>query len=228
MQEAEEHDSPITRSLTVTEHLRDMLLNGEFAPETRLQEVTLAAKMNVSRTPVREALRILAKDGLLIYAPNRGYMVRRFTLEDLVKAFRVRSVLEGLGARMAAERGLDDATEQVLQGALDEAEALLLKDLKQEDNFKQWRLMNRRFHNTILTHADNDILVRCTKHSRSIPIVFNGSFKWYQCEDFRRSQWHHEAIFDAIKNRQGERADRMMQEHIYSATEILKACYRDE
>lgn len=216
------NESTATRSLSVAEQLREMLLQGEFAPETRLQEVSLAEKMKVSRTPVREALRVLAKDGLLIYSPNRGYMVRRFTAEDILKAFRVRAVLEGLGARMAAEQGLDDESIATFQEILDQSELLLDKDLRQEENYSQWRELNKQFHVTILMLADNELLVRCAKTSRTIPIVFNGSFKWYHFEDFRRSHDHHKLIFDAMKKGQGERADRLMQEHIYTASEILK------
>lgn len=219
-------ESTSTRSLTVTDTLREMLLEGEFLPETRLQEVSLAEKMQVSRTPVREALRVLAKDGLLIYAPNRGYIVRRFTFEDIIKAFRVRAALEGLGARMAAENGLSDEARTELDNCIEEAEELLKTDLCQADNYQVWREMNARFHMGILKQSDNELLMRCAKDSRRIPIVFNGSFKWYAFENFRRSHEHHKMILEAVKNGYGERAEWMMKEHIYSAAEILKEHFK--
>lgn len=219
-------ESTSTRSLTVTDTLREMLLEGEFLPETRLQEVSLAEKMQVSRTPVREALRVLAKDGLLIYAPNRGYIVRRFTFEDIIKAFRVRASLEGLGARMAAENGLSDESRAILDKCIEEAEELLDTDLCQADNYQVWREMNKRFHMEILKGSDNELLMRCAKDSRRIPIVFNGSFKWYAFENFRRSHEHHKMILEAVKNGHGERAEWMMKEHIYSAAEILKEHFK--
>ena len=118
-------DTQPTRSLNITETLREQLLQGEFAPHSRLQEIALAERMGVSRTPIREALSVLARDGLLEYAPNRGYTVRHFSLDDILSAFRVRAVLEGLGCRLLAEKGLPADTETQLQHAIAWGETLL-------------------------------------------------------------------------------------------------------
>lgn len=218
-------DSQPTRSLNITEALREQLLQGEFPPHARLQEIALAERMGVSRTPIREALSVLARDGLLEYAPNRGYTVRHFSLDDILSAFRVRAVLEGLGCRLLAEQGLADDTEQRLQQALRRGEQLLQEAQLQQGQFDEWRDMNKAFHLAILLATQNDLLVRFAKISRNIPIVFNGSFKWYSMKDFHRSQDHHEVIYSALKNRQPERADFMMQEHILQAAEILRRNY---
>ena len=218
-------DSQPTRSLNITEALREQLLQGEFPPHARLQEIALAERMGVSRTPIREALSVLARDGLLEYAPNRGYTVRHFSLDDILSAFRVRAVLEGLGCRLLAEQGLADDTDQRLQQALRRGEQLLQEAQLQQGQFDEWREMNKAFHLAILLATHNDLLVRFAKISRNIPIVFNGSFKWYTLKDFHRSQDHHEVIYSALKNRQPERADFMMQEHILQAAEILRRNY---
>ena len=114
-----------TRSLSVTEDLREQLLAGAFAPDSRMQEVALAERMQVSRTPIREALRALEQDGLLIYQPNKGYVVRRFELSDILKVFRVRAVLEGLGARIAAEEGLSAQQQGDMEASLVWGERLI-------------------------------------------------------------------------------------------------------
>ncbi|MCG8312033.1 MAG: GntR family transcriptional regulator [Pseudomonadales bacterium] len=212
-----------TRSISVTESLREQLLAGEFPPESRLQEVALAERMQVSRTPIREALRVLAQDGLLTYQPNKGYLVRRFTLDDIVKVFRVRAVLEGLGARMAAEQGLSEQQNQILRETLALGDELLHQGDIALRNSDQWREMNTRYHIAILEAADNELLYRFSHASRKVPVVFNGSFKFYSDTDFRRSLDHHYVIYDAITKAQGERADRMMQEHIYHAQQIIVA-----
>lgn len=216
-------EKPNTRSLSVTESLRQQLLAGVFPPESRLQEVALAERMQVSRTPIREALRVLAQDGLLTYQPNRGYLVRRFELEDILKVFRVRAVLEGLGARIAAEQGLKPKQQQDLEEALAWGERLLADNNMSPEFCDEWRDMNTRFHLAILEAADNDLLYRFAGTSRKVPVVFNGSFRFYSEQDFRRSMDHHQVIYDAISKGQGERADRMMQEHIYQAQEIIAA-----
>jgi len=216
-----------TRSLNVTETLREQLLRGEFAPRTRLQETALAERMQVSRTPIREALRVLAKDGLLDYAPNCGYSVRHFSVADIVSAFRVRSVLEGLGCRLIAERGLSESLDQALLKTLHQGDQLLQSGQLERGEFDQWREMNKDFHLAILLETHNDLLVRFARQSRNIPIVFNGSFRWYSLREFQRAHDHHQVIYDAMKNRQPERADFMMQEHVMHAADILKKNYQD-
>ncbi|MGB3620995.1 MAG: GntR family transcriptional regulator [Ketobacter sp.] len=218
--------SKSTRGLNVTETLREQLLQGEFAPNSRLQETALAERMRVSRTPIREALRVLARDGLLDYEPNCGYSVREFSLEDILSAFRVRSVLEGLGCRLIAERGMSAALDTTLKTALSDGESMLAKGDVAAADLVQWREMNKSFHLAILLETQNDLLIRFAKSSRNIPIVFNGSFKWYSMRAFQRAQDHHLAIYMAMKNQQAERADFMMQEHVLHAAEILKTHYK--
>ncbi|MGC1509396.1 GntR family transcriptional regulator [Ketobacter sp. MCCC 1A13808] len=218
--------SKSTRGLNVTETLREQLLQGEFAPNSRLQETALAERMRVSRTPIREALRVLARDGLLDYEPNCGYSVREFSLEDILSAFRVRSVLEGLGCRLIAERGMSAALDTTLKTALSDGESMLAKGDVAAADLVQWREMNKSFHLAILLETQNDLLIRFARSSRNIPIVFNGSFKWYSMRAFQRAQDHHLAIYMAMKNQQAERADFMMQEHVLHAAEILKTHYK--
>lgn len=214
-----------TRSLNVTETLREQLLQGDLPPHTRLQETALAERMGVSRTPIREALSVLARDGLLDYAPNRGYSVRAFSLADILSAFRVRAVLEGLGCRLLAEKGLSADTDTRLQHAIAWGETLLQTSPLQQGAYDQWREMNKEFHLAILLATGNDLLIRFARQSRNIPIVFNGSFRWYGVRDFQRSQDQHQVIYSAMKNGQAERADNMMQEHVMQAAEILQRHY---
>ena len=85
--------------------LREMILRGELAPGERLAEVALAERLGVSRTPIRQALPALAREGLLAAAGRRGYVVRSFSPQDVIDAIETRGLLEGLAARRIAERG---------------------------------------------------------------------------------------------------------------------------
>src|SRR5690606_6881952 len=85
--------------------LREKIINGELPGGMRLFEVTLAGTLQISRTPVREALSRLAEEGLLDRLPNGGFVVRRFGYADVVDSIELRGVLEGTAARLAAERG---------------------------------------------------------------------------------------------------------------------------
>src|ERR1700719_4877238 len=97
------------RALSVMDQIREAVLNGSVAAGERLNEVQLSKTLAVSRTPVRAALQALAGEGLLDYAPNRGFTVREFPLDASVGAYEIRASLEGVAARFAAERGLRPA-----------------------------------------------------------------------------------------------------------------------
>src|SRR6202021_4008789 len=94
------------RALSVMDMVREAILAGSVPAGERLNEVQLSRTLSVSRTPVRAALQALAGEGLLDYAPNRGFSVREFPLDAIVDAYDIRASLEGLAARFAAERGL--------------------------------------------------------------------------------------------------------------------------
>ncbi|MDP2228644.1 MAG: GntR family transcriptional regulator [Moraxellaceae bacterium] len=216
-----------TRSQTVISTLRERLLRGDFEPEERLQEVALAESLGVSRTPVREALRTLAEEGLVIYATNRGYRARGFSLDYIMKAFRLRMALEGLGARLAAEKPLTPVARESFQRPLAEGDTLLQALTSDGFDHEAWRLMNKAFHLAVHQHADNELLLQTAAWSARIPVVIAGAFRWYVPTDYRRSHDQHHRIFDAIEKGQSDRADHLMQEHIYEASEIIAANYRE-
>lgn len=209
-------------ALTVADTLRALILRGEFAPDERMQEVALAERMQVSRTPIREALRILAEDGLLVYSPNRGYSVRRFTAEDILVAFQVRAAMEGIGVRLLAERGIEEKTQRKLEAILADGDALLARGRLPGEDLDAWRDMNRRFHVATILGTRSELLVRVARDAQNIPVVNDGAFRWYAPEDFRRQHMLHHMIADAIIRRQPERAERLMQEHILEAGELVR------
>src|SRR5712675_2717917 len=84
------------RALSVMDQIREAVLNGLVAAGERLNEVRLSRTLAVSRTPVRAALQVLAGEGLLDYAPNRGFTVREFPLDAIVDAYEIRGSLKGL------------------------------------------------------------------------------------------------------------------------------------
>lgn len=215
----------VTRSLSVIVALREQLLRGDFAPDERLQEVALAERLQVSRTPIREALRTLAEEGLLVYEPNRGYRVRRFSLDYILKAFRLRMVLEGLSARLAAERPLPAAVDAEFRAVLARGDTLLAALDTKKFDVEPWRDMNKAFHFAIHRHADNELLLQTARWSTRIPVVIQGAFRWYSSADYRRSHDEHHRIYDAIRQGQPDRADHLMQEHIYMAMEMTRRHY---
>ena len=98
--------------------LRQAIITGEFVPGERLMEIALANRLGVSRTPVREAIRKLELEGLVVMIPRKGAEVARITEKDLRDVLEVRSSLEELAAGLATER-LDESSREKIQAALD-------------------------------------------------------------------------------------------------------------
>ena len=109
------------RALSVMDRVREAILGGAVSAGERLNEVQLSKTLSVSRTPVRAALLALAGEGLLDYAPNRGFTVREFPLPAIVDAYDIRAALEGVAVRFAAERGLGDQEKEIIEAALRES-----------------------------------------------------------------------------------------------------------
>ena len=107
--------------------LREMILNGKLAPGQRVAEAPLADLLGVSRTPVRQALPLLAQEGLLVENGTRGYVVRAFTAAEITDAIDIRGALEALAGRRIAERGVSKALARDLHRCLDDGDALLAK-----------------------------------------------------------------------------------------------------
>ncbi len=97
----------------VLARIRQMILQGSFAPGQRIPEAQVAERLGVSRTPVRQALPVLAREGLLVASGARGFAVRAFTIAEIAEGVDVRGALEGFAARQLAERG---ASAQILAG----------------------------------------------------------------------------------------------------------------
>jgi len=113
-----------TTQQAIVHTLREKILAGELAPGQRLVEAQLAQWLGVSRTPLRYALSVLASEALLERSGARGFVVRRFSVRDVLNAIDVRGVLEGLAARMVAENGVSAALAASLNACLREGDEI--------------------------------------------------------------------------------------------------------
>src|ERR1700740_1089334 len=136
------------RALSVTDQIRESILGGAMRGGERLNEVQLSKTLSVSRTPVRAALQALAGEGLLDYAPNRGFTVREFALRAIVDAYDIRASLEGLAARFAAQRGLSPDEKAVIQRSLLAGDRLLERGSFEAGDLTLYRDINGDFHDT--------------------------------------------------------------------------------
>ena len=215
-------NSQFTKALL---ELRFLVTNAEFEADTRLSEVALAERIGISRTPLRKAMDRLVDEGLLERMETGGCRVASFTMEDIIDAIEFRGVLEGTAARLAAERGvipeLVDECKVVLHG-LDEA--VFASD---EINFSLYVTLNERFHELLSQLSGSKLVQREVERAIRLPLASPSAFLQGQelVHDFmaslRMAQKQHHAIFDAIINGEGTRAEALAREHARLARQNL-------
>jgi len=210
-----------TRFESVLEAVRAAILAGEFEPGERLHEVKLTTLLGVSRTPVRAALQKLASEGLLDYTPNRGYTLREFSIDEVISAYEVRAVLEGLAARLSAERGLNVGEIGTLQQALRDGDDLLRNGQITDAHRSEYSRINACFHVTIHASAGSRLLNDMVYLCQQVPVSSPRNVVAFEEGDVRRRHEDHHRIFEAIVGREPWRAEMLMRDHVASVKSSL-------
>lgn len=199
-------------------HLRTAILDGTYAQGVRLPETEVASALGVSRTPVREALRRLVAEGLVVASPNQGVVVAGFSDRDLQDIFALRGMLESYGAACAAERATPDEIEAMRKLAHEiQAEAAG----QAPGYLKRIIDMNGRFHRAVIDAARNERLAAMFVNLIEMPIVAR-SFNTYTHADLLRSAAHHVEIVQAIAARDTEWAASTMRSHVRAAAHLFE------
>ena len=209
--------SQTTRALLL---LRESLLNGEFQPGERVSEVPLSRRLGVSRTPLRQALIRLEREGLLEGLPGGGFVVRELTMADINDAIEMRGVLEGTAARLAAERLVSTRELAAMRNCSRQMDTLVRGPERDEASFAGYMSLNGRFHKIMVELAKSEILTKAMENIVTLPFATpNGAFVLAQAqlpesrEILVLAQDHHRSILDAIENREGARAESIAREH---------------
>lgn len=202
------------RALSVMDQIREAILGGSLGAGERLNEVRLSKTLAVSRTPVRAALQALAGEGLLDYAPNRGFTVREFPLDAIVDAYDIRASLEGLAARFAAERGLSPEERTAIQRSLLAGDTLLDRGSFEPGDLTLYRDINGDFHDTLLAAARNRMLAEMIRICHHVPVSSSRNIVAFEHRDVRRRHDDHHRIYEAIMAREPWRAEMLMREHV--------------
>lgn len=198
----------------VFENLREAILEGRLEPGQRLMEVQLADQLGVSRTPVREAIRKLELEGLVVMLPRKGAYVANMSLKDIIDVLEIRASLEGLAAYLAAERISDEdikklykISEEFEQSTIDaDIETLLKKDVEfHECIFKATN--NKKLHQVINSLWEQVYRFRVTYVSD-----YDASLKIVE---------EHKFMVDAIAKGDGELAKKYATEHIEKAEQFM-------
>ncbi|MFD8738350.1 GntR family transcriptional regulator [Streptomyces sp. NPDC059618] len=212
-------------SVRVYEDLRRSILTGEHSSGDWLREENIATTYEVSRTPVRDALRRLEADGLITLHPNRGAQVTGFDAADLDDIFSLRALLEGYAARRAAERDGSESERGELRALCDAMdEAARTGGDEADDRITE---LNMRFHRTLHRAAGNALLPGILSGVIEISLVRH-TFHNYSPEEMERSLRQHRELVDALTARDGTWAQSVMTAHVLSARASLSRHTADQ
>lgn len=208
--------------------LRELILAGELAPGARIAELAIVERLGVSRTPIRAALMRLEQEGLLDALPNGGYAVRTFSERDVSDAIELRGTIEGLAARLAAERGVASVVLAEARSCLAQVDELLQQPALDDEAFTRYVALNERFHNLLSEMAGSGVLARELERVVSLPFASPSGFVVVQANSPQSrdmlivAQDQHRQVLDAIERREGARAEAIMREHSRLAQRNLR------
>ncbi len=202
--------------------IREQILSGALPSGGWLREGDLASTLGVSRTPVREAFRRLAAEGLVQHERNRGVQVRAWSMEDLEEIYALRTELEPWGCGLAAAAGTVDLAElAALASAMDAAAEGGAPDI---DRITE---LNNRFHRIILDASGNTRLAAILTSLVQVPLVWR-TFAHYPPEVLRRSLAHHHEIVVALAARDSVWAESVMRSHVRNAWQSIRQRMTEE
>jgi GntR family transcriptional regulator, vanillate catabolism transcriptional regulator len=213
--------------------LREMIIDGHFQPGERIKEIPLAAKLRVSRIPLRLVLERLAHEGLLEIRSTRGFVVQQFSTIDIYDAIDLRGMLEGTAARLASERLRDPRDLLPSRQSIEGMEALFQRRKLTLDAFTSYIDFNARFHASLVDLSRSRILRRAINQACSLPFASPSAFLLKQHflagsrQLFLIALEHHRGILDAIANREGMRAETLAREHARLARRNLDSALQD-
>lgn len=204
----------------VFESLREAIILGHLRPGERLMEIQLAEQMGVSRTPVREAIRKLELEGLVVMVPRKGAYVAGLSIKDIADVFEIRKALEGLAAELAADRISDEEIENL------ERVLHRLADAADQKNFDTFIEVDTEFHAILFQAGRNERLSQIINNLRE------------QIHRFRITSLsmpgrmtaaveEHRKIVEAISQHDLDEAKRLAQEHIENAENTIMEIIRN-
>jgi DNA-binding GntR family transcriptional regulator len=199
--------------------IRRAILDGTLAPGERIIEQQLAAKLDVSRTPVREALQKLEREDL-VERSGRSMTVRTYTADEVRDIYDLRAHLESFAARLAADR-ITPRELAELRTAQDRIDAAVEADAGGEpERRREPARLNQHFHLLVVRAARSAPLRRTVDGVGQTPLIYK-AYLWHGPEEKRRSSEAHRELIELLEARDGERAAEVWQRHIWMGRDVL-------
>jgi len=206
---------------TVASQVRNMILAGKLAPGTRLRQVDLSSRLGISRTPLREALMKLEQEGLITVLPRGGLRVLELDAAGAVELYELREVLDGLAARLAAQR-VDRAGLRALARHLRGMEAAVPRH-----NAHAWFVHHAAFHEQIFRSSGNGRALAMISHVR-LSIQRFHQLLLKTPNRLQVALQEHREIFRAIEAGRADAAETVARRHIKNAREIVLQLLREQ
>lgn len=209
-----------TLPTAIADRLRELIIEGELPPGSRLNERLLCERMEVSRTPLREALRVLAHDGLVVVVPNRGAFVAHMSADAVRQSFEIMGALEALAAELACHHITDDEVREI------EALTFEMQACHARHDLPEYYRLNRVVHDAITKASRNPLLAEMS-HKLNLRIQ-NLRFR----SNLDVGKWNaaireHREMADLLRRRDGEGLARLMRAHLARKAEAVIAMLAD-
>lgn len=203
--------------------LREAILKGELLPGERLMEIQLAKKLGVSRTPIREAIRMLEQEGLAVTSPRKGAEVAGMTLKDMENVLEIRDALDELAARVACEKMNEEQLER-LRIARDE----FMESMQRQDvEVKEIAQADVKFHDVIYEATDNGKLVTLLSNIREQ--MYRYRVEYLKDEyNYPELVKEHAEIVKAIEERDQEKVTKAMHTHVEHQAIAMKSVIQNQ
>ena len=205
----------------VFQTLREAILKGDLRPGERLMELQLAAKLGVSRTPIREAIRMLEQEGLAVTIPRKGAEVARMTEKNMEDVLQIREALDELAVQVACDKMTDQQLENLTLAMKNFENAIQAGDLKKTAAY------DVEFHDIIYESTDNPKLVTLLNNLREQIYRYRVEYL-KEKENYPMLIKEHETIVAALKEKNKERVSDAMRCHIRNQAETVKNIIREQ
>ena len=213
-----EFSSSFTLTDEIADMVRDRILKGEYEIGEKIKETQIAAELRVSRTPIREAFKLLENEGLIDYIPNRGCFAKGFTRQDVDDIYAVREALE----RLAVERAVERITPEEIR-ELEEQWELMEFYSKKKDGKKVLEL-NSSFHDIIYASTRSRFMAQVLRSYKDY-IDKTRKAVIYKQDYLESILKEHKKILDAIKRKEKEEAAEAMSYHLEQSHKRAEAVW---
>lgn len=214
-------NQPASLHQDLLEQLRDYITEGHLAPGSRVPERELCEKFEVSRTPLREALKVLASEGLIDLLPNRGARIRQLSEADIRNLFEVIAGLDFVAGRLACTRISDEGIAHIERMHLEMYTYYLRRELT------EYFRLNQSIHQAIVDGAGNPLLSTNYAHLNSVVRQLRYSANLVRRDRISDAMREHEAMVDALRRRDANQLGQLMYDHMQSKCDAVCEYFRE-